>query len=322
MDMLIKFIVAAILAGTPILFGILGETMNEKAGHLNLGVEGMMAMGACGGFIAGYFSDSLIVAVLAAFLAGMLGALIYAFLTVTMMANQNVTGLTLTIFGIGLSNFMGDFVRSYAKTNLGTDSLKLPENITARLSNIDIPFLSDIPVLGDLVFSFNPYVYLGIIIAIILAIYYNLTKVGLSVRAIGENPAAADAAGIKIVKLKYINILIGGGICGIGGSYCSMITNGGVWLPDSVNGMGWIAVALVIFSTWKPSKAIIGAFVFGAFSILKYYLPKSIISVPNAVYDMLPFILTALILVITSIRQSKENAQPAACGLNYFREER
>lgn len=322
MDMLIKFIVAAILAGTPILFGILGEIMNEKAGHLNLGVEGMMALGACGGFVAGYFSDNLAVALLAAFGAGVAAALIYAFLTVTLMANQNVTGLTLTTFGIGLSNFIGECVRSYAKTNLGTDSLKLPENITAQLSNVKIPYLSDIPVVGKLLFSFNPYVYLGIVIAILLAIYYNRTKVGLSVRAIGENPAAADAAGVKIVKLKYLNLLIGGGICGIGGSYCSMITCGGVWLPDSVGGMGWIAVALVIFSTWKPSKAIFGAFIFGAFSILKYYVPKSVISIPHAIYDMLPFILTALILIITSIRQSKENAQPASCGVNYFREER
>lgn len=318
MDMLIKFIVAAVLAGTPILFGILGEIMNERAGHLNLGVEGMMALGACSGFVAGYFTDNLIIALFAAFLAGMLSALIYAFLTVTLMANQNVTGLTLTIFGIGLSNFIGDFTRSTANVQ----SLKLPAGISAQLSNIHIPVLSDIPVIGPLLFSFNPYVYLGILIAVILAVYYNYTKVGLSVRAIGENPGAADAAGIKIYKLKYINLLIGGGICGIGGSYCSMITCGGVWLPNSVNGMGWIAVALVIFSTWKPSKAIFGAFIFGAFSILKYYVPKSVISIPDAVYDMLPFILTALILVITSIRQSKENTQPASCGINYFREER
>lgn len=322
MDIYIKFIVAAVLAGTPILFGILGEIMNEKSGHLNLGVEGMMALGACGGFCAGYFSDNLAVALLAAFLAGALSALIYAFLTVTLMANQNVTGLTLTIFGIGLSNFIGDCVRKYAMQNMGADSLKLPAAISAQLSDIHIPFLSDIPIIGPLLFSFNPYVYLGIAIAVILAIYYNFTKVGLSVRAIGENPAAADAAGIKIVKLKYINLLIGGGICGIGGSYCSMITCGGVWLPDSVNGMGWIAVALVIFSTWKPSKAIFGAFIFGAFSILKYYVPKSVLDIPNAFYDMLPFLLTSLILVISSIRQSKENAQPASCGINYFREER
>lgn len=318
MDMIIKFIVAAVLASTPILFGILGEIMNERAGHLNLGVEGMMALGACGGFIAGYYSDNLAIAILVAFLAGMFGALIYAFLTVTLMANQNVTGLTLTVFGIGLSNFMGDFVRASSESGY----LKLPENLSAQLSNIHIPFLSDIPVIGQLLFSFNPFVYLGIAIAIVLAIYYNYTKVGLSVRAIGENPASADAAGIKIFQLKYINILLGGGICGIGGAYCSMIINGGSWLPDSVNGLGWIAVALVIFSTWKPMKAIFGAFIFGAFNILKYYVPTNVIALPAAIYDMLPFILTALILVITSIRQSKENTQPAACGLNYFREER
>ena len=318
MDMFINFLVAAVLAGTPLLFGTVGEIINEKAGHLNLGVEGMMAIGACAGFMAGYRSDSLIIAVIAAFLAGAAGALIYALLTVTFMADQNVTGLTLTIFGCGISNFIGEYNISHSETG----NLKLPEHITSQIRNLDIPVLSDIPVVGKLLFSYNIFVYFGVVIAIIVFIYLNKTKSGLNLRTIGENPAAADAVGIHVARNKYISLLIGGGICGIGGAYCSMIICGGVWISDSVNGLGWISVALVIFAAWSPLKAIGGSLVFGAFSVLKYYMPKSIITLPNAFYDMLPFLITALILVITSVRKNKGRAQPASCGINYFREER
>ncbi len=318
MNLFINFLVAAVFAGTPLLFGTLGEILNEKSGHLNLGVEGMMMMGACAGFMAGYLSDSLLVALIAAFAAGMLGALIYAVLTITFMADQNVTGLTLTIFGTGISNFVGEYMIVSSKTS----SLKLPGQITAQLSNLNIPGLSDVPMVGKLLFQYNPFVYLGIVVAIICGLYLNHTKAGLNMRAIGENPASADAAGIKVTKLKYINVLLGGGICGIGGAYCSLIINGGVWMSNSVNGLGWIAVALVIFAAWSPTKAIFGSFIFGAFNVLKYYFPKTIITIPNAFYDMLPFVITAMVLVITSIRKSKENSQPAGCGVNYYREER
>lgn len=318
MDMFINFLVAAVLAGTPLLFGTVGEIINEKAGHLNLGVEGMMAIGACAGFMAGYRTDSLIIAVIAAFLAGAAGSLIYALLTVTFMADQNVTGLTLTIFGCGISNFIGEY--NIARSETG--NLKLPEHITSQIRNLDIPVLSDIPVVGKLLFSYNIFVYFGVVIAIIVFIYLNKTKSGLNLRTIGENPAAADAVGIHVARNKYISLLIGGGICGIGGAYCSMIICGGVWMSDSVNGLGWISVALVIFAAWSPLKAIGGSLVFGAFSVLKYYMPKSVITLPNAFYDMLPFLITALILVITSVRKNKGRAQPASCGINYFREER
>lgn len=318
MNMFQNFLVAAVLAGTPLLFGTLGELMNERSGHLNLGVEGMMALGACGGFMAGYLTDSLLVALLAAFGAGLMGALIYAVLTVTFMANQNVTGLTLSIFGVGLANFIGE----YMLTHTNSASLKLPEGITAAIANIYIEGLSDLPVIGHLFFRYNPFVYLGILVAVLCAFYLNHTKTGLNLKAVGENPAAADAVGIKVTKMKYVNVLIGGGICGIGGAYTSMIINGGVWMSNSVNGMGWIAVALVIFASWSPLRAIFGSYIFGAFNILKYYMPKTWFSLPNAFYDMLPFIITALVLIVTSMRKSKENAQPASCGVNYFREER
>lgn len=317
MSMIIKFIVASIASGTPILFGTLGEICHEKVGHLNLGVEGIMSIGAVAGFMVGYRTDSFVLALIAAFIGGALASLLYALLTVTFMANQNVTGLTLTIFGVGLANFIGYYALQHSENG----TLKLPENITAQMRNVSIPGLSNIPVLGELLFSYTPFVYIGIITALLLGYYYKRTKTGLNVRAIGENPAAADAAGIKVTKCKYLNICLGGGICGIGGAYTIMIINKGVWISDCVGGLGWIAVALVIFATWSPVKAILGSFVFGALRQIRYYVPNSI-GISTAIYDMLPYAITLLVLIVTSVRMVREKSQPAACGTNYFREDR
>jgi len=318
MDMLIKFLVAAVGAGTPLLFGTVGEILTEKTGHLNLGVEGMMSIGACVGFMVGYYTDNFFLALLFSAVAGALSALIYALLTVTFMANQNVTGLTLTIFGIGFANFIGIFILN--KSPEGT--LKLPEKITAAMRGGAIPVLGDIPVIGELLFSYSPFVYIGIVIALLSGWYLNRTKAGLNLKATGENPGAADAAGINVTRVKYMNIILGGAICGIGGVYCSMIINGGVWISNNVGGLGWIAVALVIFANWQPAGAILGSFVFGALRVLKYYIPQSVLPFPTAFYDMLPFLMTALVLVISSMRKSGRINLPAALGQNYFREER
>ena len=204
--MFYNFLIAAVGAGVPLLFGTVGEILCEKTGHLNLGVEGMMSIGACAGFLFGYMTDSFWIAILAAAAAGALSALIYAVLTVTFMADQNVAGLTLTIFGIGLANFIG--ILALGGTQEGT--LKLPENIMAAMQNIHIAGLSELPVVGPLLFSYCPFVYIGVVIAILCGFYLDKTKAGLNVQAIGENPAAADAAGIQVVKWKYINILSGG----------------------------------------------------------------------------------------------------------------
>lgn len=316
--MFYNFLIAAVGAGVPLLFGTVGEILCEKTGNLNLGVEGMMSIGACAGFLFGYMTDSFWIAILAAAAAGALSALIYAVLTVTFMADQNVAGLTLTIFGIGLANFIG--ILALGGTQEGT--LKLPENIMAAMQNIHIAGLSELPVVGPLLFSYCPFVYIGVVIAILCGFYLDKTKAGLNVQAIGENPAAADAAGIQVVKWKYINILSGGAICGIGGAYCSMIINGGVWISDNVGGLGWIAVALVIFANWKPVYAIGGSFVFGALRVLKFYVPKSMFAFPNAFYDMLPFLITAIVLVLSSMRKNGRIGIPASLGLNYFREDR
>ena len=199
-------------------------------------------------------------------------------------------------------------------------TLKLPAKVTAALAAVHIPGLSDAPVVGELLFSYNVFVYLGVAVALAAGWYLYGTKTGLNVQAIGENPGAADAASIPVNKFKYINLLLGGGICGIGGAYCSMIINGGVWLSDSVGGLGWIAVALVIFAAWKPQLAILGSFVFGGLRVLKYYVPTG--AVPIAFFDMLPFLMTALVLIVTSMRGSKGSHIPASLGVNYFREDR
>lgn len=318
MTMFINFLYAAITSGTPFLFGTLGEIVTEKAGNLNLGVEGMMAIGAIAGFYVGYTTNSVILAVIASFIAGTLSALIYAFLTVTLRANQNVTGLTLTIFGVGLSNFLGDFIREAA----GATTLQLSTEFTAKLANVKIPLLGDIPYIGHLFFDHNIFVYFGVILCVLVGIYVKYTRAGLNMRAVGENPGAADAAGININFVKYFNILLGGGICGIGGAYISLVLCGGVWAQSCIGGLGWIAVALVIFANWNPFACILGSFVFGMFRVLKYYVPTDFAAIPAAFYDMLPFLITAIVLIITSMRKSKERNQPAGCGINYFREER
>ena len=318
MNTFVNFLHAALLAGTPLMFGTLGEIVTEKAGNLNLGVEGMMSIGAIAGFYVGFTTQNIVLAVLGAFLAGLLSALIYAFLTVTLKANQNVTGLTLTIFGVGFANFFGDFLRESA----GIDVLKLSDKITNTVQAIHIPVLSDIPYVGKLFFQYNPFVYFGILLCILMGIYILHTRKGLNLCAVGENPGAADAAGVNVTRVKYFNILLGGGVCGIGGAYISLVLCGGIWVTDSVNGLGWIAVAFVIFASWNPFKAVLGSFIFGAFNILKFYIPKNIVTIPEAIFDMLPFLVTAIVLIVTSIRKSKENTQPAGCGINYFREER
>ena len=317
--------IAAVLAGTPLLLGALGEILSQKAGNMNLGVEGMMFMGAIAGLAGSYYYEqsvatpngfvSALIALCVSFLAGMIGALIYGFLTITLHANQNVTGLTLTIFGTGLGNFLGEYIgqQSGGYVAVSADTKK-------AFSSVTIPILSDIPVIGKLFFQYNWLVYFAIALALCMAWFFNKSRIGLNLRAVGENPATADAAGIPIKKYKYLAVLIGGGICGIGGMYMSMVTTAGVWVHGCVSGYGWLAVALVIFATWSPTRAMLVALIFGGLTIMRMYV--SIPGLPAQIYDMVPYVATVLVLIVTSMRQSKEHAQPKGCGINYFREER
>lgn len=327
MNAVIAFLFASIRYGTPLLLGTTGEIITEKSGHLNLGVEGMMAVGAIGGYLIGCRFDSILAGILAAFLFAALTALIYAVLTVTFQANQNVSGLALTIFGLGLYKFIG-----LTMTSAGSfPAMNSCKNITAAVSNTGIPLLRDIPVIGEIFFSHNPLVYLSVIIAVICWIYLAKTRKGLCTRAIGENPGAADASGVNVSLTKYMNILLGGGITGIGGYYLAVVINGGGWNDTWINGYGWIAVALVIFANWSPVRAIAGSYFFGMLMMLKPYKGNLIevfpwlswlSKIPDEFYQMLPFVITALVLVISSARGKKTGVQPAACGVNYFREDR
>lgn len=326
MEQILFFIKAAILAATPLLFGTLGEILTEKSGNLNLGVEGMMYMGAVAGLSGSFLYElaagagasgfvSALIAVLCGFLAGALGGLIYSVLTVTLRANQNVTGLTLTIFGTGIANFFGELLGIKAGGYASVSDVT-----KAAFSGINIPGLSKIPILGDIFFSQDFMVYFAVVLAVALAWFLNKTRVGLNLRSVGESPATADAAGINVARYKYLATCIGGGICGLGGMYISMVRYSGTWVYNCVNGQGWIAVALVIFAAWSPSRALLGALLFGGLSVLRYYMPVE--NVPAQVYNIIPFFATVLVLIFTSIRQSRERSQPKSCGTNYFREER
>ena len=327
MDTFLNFIVASVLAATPLLFGTLGEILTEKSGHLNLGVEGMMFMGGVAGIAGTYYYEkavgepnalaAAIIGVLCAFLCAMFGALIYSFLTITLRANQNVTGLALTTFGTGFGNFFGEVMGSAAGgyVSVGT--------VIKAVFDEGIPVLKDIPVIGKLLFGYNFLVYIALAIAIFLAYFLSKTRCGLNLRAVGESPATADAAGIKVTLYKYLATCIGGGICGLGGLYIVMNSangTGGVWVHNSISGYGWLAVAIVIFATWSPVKALICSLVIGSLSVLPYYYQIPFIH--SAIYEIFPYLATVAVLIMIIFRKKKTNLPPASLGLAYFREER
>ncbi len=328
MNTIINFLYASIRSGTPLLLGTTGEIMAEKSGSLNLGVEGMMAIGAIGGYLMACYTNSFLIGLLFAFICGALGALLFAFLTITLQANQNVTGLALSTFGVGVYKFIGKTLTSTGKFPALGDRAHL-ERVVA---DNGIPLLRDIPYVGKLLFSYNIFVYLAVAISVCAWFYMSRSKEGLKLRSIGENPAAADASGVNVDLTKYINIVIGGGICGLGGLYLALVTNGGAWNDNWINGMGWIAVSLVIFSNWSPLLAILGGFFFGMLNTLQAWkgnlasaFPKLfnwLNVIPNEFYQMLPFVITAVVLVVAAVRKSGRSAEPSAIGRNYFREER
>ena len=311
MEAFISFLTAAVVAGTPLLFATLGEIITERSGNLNLGVEGMMLMGAVMGFMVGMMTGNAALALLAAMIAGACGALIFAFLTITLKANQVVSGLTLTIFGTGLSSFVGQpLVGQIA-----------PESIRLFFRPYTIPLLGKIPVIGPILFRQDAFVYLGYAAAILLGIYLFKTNKGLNLRAVGENPGAADAVGINVTLYKYVHILLGGALCGLGGAYLSLVYVP-AWQEGVTAGRGWIAVALVIFATWNPFKALFGAYLFGGLDIIGFRIQGLGINMSQYFIDMLPYLVTITVLVVVSMKKSKEKAPPKGLGNAYFREER
>ncbi len=307
--MLVNILKASLVAGTPLLLATLGELITEKAGNLNLGVEGMMLVGAISGFALGFYFQNPYMALIGASLAGSFTALIYGFLTITLRSNQVVSGLSLTIFGTGLSSFLGtSFVGK-----------KMPTEVINFFKPIEIPLISKIPIIGEVLFNQDIYVYLSYILAVLLGVYLFKTRKGLNLTAIGENPSAADAAGIKIDLYKYIHIIIGGALCGLGGAYLSVVQVP-TWQENITAGRGWIAIALVIFSKWNPFKSIYGAYLFGGLSIIGFRIQY--LNISQNLLNMLPYIVTIVVLVFSSLNKSKEGSPPKSLSLPYFREER
>ncbi len=313
------FMASAIAYSVSLLLGTLGELLTERAGHLNLGVEGMMLMGGSCGYVAAVRTQNLGLTLLAAALGAGVGALLYAILTVTLRANQNVSGLALTTFGAGLANTLGSTV---ANTNT-------PEHITAffsyhpfELHNVTNPVLS---FLNIAFLSHDIFIYASLVLAAIMTLFFFKTKEGLALRMVGENPGAADASGLMVDRIKYMYIVIGGMLCGLAGLYIPLVLQR-QWHSDITAGKGWIVVALVIFVRWHPIKAIGGAFIFGALSIIGLSIQQfpqlsSMIFFNQYIMVMYPYILTVVVLIITYSRK-KAWRGPSAIGTAYFREER
>lgn len=324
---LISLINAAVVFGTVILFGALGEILTEKAGNLNLGVPGIMYIGGISGLVGAFYYENaaanpsslvcVLLGLVCAFAASALAGLLFSFLTTTLRANQNVTGLTLTIFGSGLANFVGGSLNKLAG---GVGQISVA--VTSGAFRTQIPGLSRLGRVGQIFFSYGFLAYVAIALAIVLHIFLSRSRVGLNLRAIGENPGTADAAGINVTRYKYLATSLGAGISGLGGLYYVMDYTKGTWANDgSIERLGWLAVALVIFATWKALNAVWGAYLFGALSWLFFYIPNLNRS-SQEIFKMLPYLVTILVLIVTSLRRKKENQPPASLGLAYFREER
>ena len=322
---LVAWIMRAIPFGTIIMYGALGETLTEKSGNLNLGVPGIMYLGGFAGFASAWAYEnsvpnpnglvSVLIALFFAIVASMLGGLIYAFLTISLRANQNVTGLALTTFGMGVANFFGVFILNGASYSAAP--------VANKAFAAKIPVLSGLGDLGSTVFSYGFLAYAAIVLAIVLL---SLIHISEPTRQ-AESPATADAAGINVTLYKYLATCIGAGICGIGGLYYVLDYNQGIWATTGqIEALGWLAVALVIFTTWKPLNAIWGAYLFGMLYWLYQFLP-SLLGIKMAIYmtdlvQMLPYVVTIVVLIVVSMRKKKENQPPAHLGLAYFREER
>lgn len=326
MSLLLTFIQNAISQGISILFGASGEILTEKSGNLNLGIPGIMYMGGIAGLMGAFFYEKstdnpsafagLVISLLVTLLVSGLGGLIYSILTISLRANQNVVGLALTTFGVGFGNFFGGSISKLAG-GVGQISVKT----TASAYRAKIPLLKDIPIIGDLLFSYGFLTYLSIIIAILLAYFLKKTRKGLNLRAIGEDPATADAAGINVFRYKYISTISGAAIAGLGGLYFVMEYLGGTWTNNGFGDRGWLAIALVILALWKPVNAIWGSFLFGGLYILYIYLP-GLTRATQELCKMLPYVVTILVLILSSKRNKQENQPPASLGQAYFREER
>ncbi|MDD4200616.1 MAG: ABC transporter permease [Eubacteriales bacterium] len=325
---LVAFIPRAILQGMPLLFGCVGETLNEKAGSLNLGIPGIMYVGAMGGVIGAFIYEQScggnvipFLAIMIPFITCLIGSLfmglLFCFLTVTLKCNQNVTGLAMTTFGVGFGNFFGGSLVKLTGSAIPSIAL----SATSKCFRKTLPFADDFGWFGEIFLSYGFMTYLAVAIAIVTAFILAKTRIGLQLRAVGENPATADAAGINVNKYKYFAICIGCMIAGLGGLFYVMDYANGVWSNDAFGDRGWLAIALVIFTLWKPNIAIFGSILFGGLYIMNLYIPGTTMAAKE-LWKMLPYVVTILVLIITSMRRKREHQPPESLGLPYFREDR
>ncbi len=298
-ELIVALLAAAIQSGTPILYATLGEMLTEKGGILNLGVEGIMSVSALGAFVASYATGFPWVGVVAGCLCGILMAAIHGLVCITFLGNQVVSGLALTIAGLGLASY------------LGTPFIGLA---APGFSTAPIPGLHTIPVLGEIFFSHDVLVYLSFVIPVAVWFLLRRTSLGMGIRAAGEMPGSASAAGLDPLRLRWIALLLGGALIGLGGAYLSLAYTH-LWTNGLSGGRGWIAVALVIFAFWKPGRAVIGAYLFGSVMAFQLRLQASGATVPSSLLLMLPYALTIVALAISASR-SQDASAPAALGVN------
>ena len=330
--MFFKFIVSffprAVMQGIPLLFGSTGEILTEKSGNLNLGIPGIMYVGGISGVIGAFFYEqsaaqmngflAVLIPLLCSLLGSLLMGLLYCFLTVTLRANQNVTGLAMTTFGVGVGNFFGG---SLIKLT-GSEVPSIALSKTSLFFKTTLPGADSTGWFGELFLSYGFLAYAAILIAIGTSYFLNRTRPGLHLRAVGESASTADAAGINVTKYKYLATCIGSMIAGLGGLYYVMDYANGVWSNNAFGDRGWLAIALVIFTIWRPNTSIWASILFGGLYILNIYLPTGTQMAVKELYKMLPYVITLVVLIIVSLRNKRENQPPASLGLSYFREER
>ncbi len=328
--MIASFIQRAVVQGIPLLFGSTGEIITEKSGNLNLGIPGIMYVGGISGVIGAFLYErsladtsqintflAIIIPLFSSILGSLAMGLIYALLTVTLRANQNVTGLALTTFGTGFGNFFGGSLIKLVDSDMPSISLTATSNCFRKT----LPFAEGLGWIGEIFFSYSFLAYAAIVLAIMTSFVLNRTRIGLHLRAVGENPATADAAGINVNRYKYLATCIGSIIAGLGGLYYVMDYACGVWSNDGFGDRGWLAIALVIFAMWRPNMSIIGSILFGGLFIVHNYIQNLGMSAQE-IFKMLPYVVTIMVLIIVSMRKRRENQPPAHLGVSYFREER
>ena len=327
----ISFFPRAVMQGIPLLFGSTGEILTEKSGNLNLGIPGIMYVGGISGVIGAFFYEqavpaadmsaflAILIPILCSLLGSLLMGLIYCFLTVTLRANQNVTGLAMTTFGVGVGNFFGG---SLIKLT-GSEVPSIALTTTSNFFKTSLPGATTTGWFGELFLSYGFLAYLAIIMAVVASYFLNHTRPGLHLRAVGESASTADAAGINVTKYKYLATCVGSMVAGLGGLYYVMDYANGVWSNNAFGDRGWLAIALVIFTIWRPNVSILASILFGGLYILNIYLPTPGGQMAiKELYKMLPYVITLVVLIVVSLRKKREDQPPASLGLSYFREER